>query len=340
MNFKLLILILLPCISYAQIPEKTTVLDELRLKDSTVYLTTFYYVEVDTLFFYEDFTDRYLKVHLNALDTIFKYSDDNQVVPVSKPAKPQAVIIKTAIRDTVNSSERKNVKTDTLLPIKPFLNKLPQNEGVFFPTAFNLRKGEIILQSKFFILNQVMVGVNDFITLNVGCYPTFFEEPHTELSDDLDFHFSVPYFFGGKIMLPLQENKLNLAIQAKLVQFPNHHRALFNSTLTYGDRLENISLGFGQSNIAFFYDTDEHFWFSGIKPSKSKKGSLIFEISSFSVEGSRFFALALSGRRAYAKSFVDVGFTTLALDGLEGFGIIPFLIFNRPLGNMERYKKP
>ena len=202
----------------------------------------------------------------------------------------------------------------------------PQGTRYFYsPNGYGLKKGEGYYQNIWVLVNQVSVGITDYITMGVGTVPVFlFGEP------------ILPLWITPKVSIPIVKDKFNVGAGALLFSLIGEDETfgLVYGVATYGDRNTNVNVGVG-------YAFTEDGWAK--KPTitistmlrTGKKGYFISENFIINDGNETIVLLSFGGRTVWPRMSLDYGLVIPVNVG-AGLIAIPWLGFVIPFGNNQK----
>jgi len=129
----------------------------------------------------------------------------------------------------------KNIQTDKNGFLIDYHNS---THNLFFPTGYNLRKGQSYYENVYVFLNSFSYGVTDNLTLTAS-----FEIASILFAQDVPL-----MFVSAKFGLPFAKEKAAFGISASYVFIPNNdgdNFAFLTGSFTGGTRNNNVTLGLG-----------------------------------------------------------------------------------------------
>lgn len=260
--------------------------------------------------------------------------DGNEYIGFIVEQNNDVVIFKTERMGTITLLKA-DIKKIALINVSQLKNgeywfENPQSTRYFWqPNAYGLKKGEGYYQNVWILFNQVSVGITDNVSIGAGIVPLF-----------LFAGASSPIWITPKVSIPIKRDKVNIsggALMGTILGEENSNFGIAYSTITFGSRDKNISLGGGYGYAGGDWADAPTFSLSAMIR-VGKRGYFLTEnyyIGSAEEDLMLFF---LGGRRMIKNSGIDFG--VLIPTQTDGYLVaIPWLGVTFPLGKSVKSGK-
>lgn len=200
----------------------------------------------------------------------------------------------------------------------------PQSTRYFFsPNGYGLKKGEGYYQNIWVLVNSFAIGINDYVSLGGGVFPTF-----------LFAGSPTPGWLTAKVSIPVSKDHFNLGagvLVGSVLGEANTSFGIFYGLATVGSHDKNLSMGIGYGfsggsmaqapmiNLAGMYRV-------------GSRSYLLTENYFFAGENQNALILMVGARQIIKKAGLDYGLVIPAGDGIGSFVAIPWLGITIPIG--------
>lgn len=209
-----------------------------------------------------------------------------------------------------------------------FENAYASTRYFFGHSGYGLRSGEGYYQNTWILFNQASIGITDNFSISAGLVPLFlFNLGGGGVTE-------TPVWITPKLSIPIKKDKVNLGVSASYFTLIGEEIGgvgLLSGVSTFGSPDKNVTVGLGWGYATDGGLADRPTVSLSIIRRGKPKWAFVSENYFFAAGGEALFVLSGGARYIGKKLAIDFGgFTAIATEGQEGFGVLPWLSISVP----------